>query len=462
MTTQSALVTTIHRVFALHRIDLAGIAGSIHIPLATVRRVTTPTSAPTALAAWEAMLRAVDASVHVVFQGKRYPVILSGLSSKKRQEVHARLAERTFADNTLGPTRQARTTGAMTREQASHATSALRRRVTQIISEALPTGKHRSTSLFAPVAAMIAGVAAAGVLGRSYETLELVTGIPGRTHRQLCAPDERRPVAILQTILGLVGMVVVIERRKAQWVIGQTTATSATFLKPTHEQAGAPAHEHLPQAPSLILQAFLGERLIAQDLIAAAPRAGISQSTLKHWARRRRDPTLEALETLVGAMGGIITLHGRLEQRITPNGPTPERLDQAFRQTCSAYRWSVGRATGLTEDGLSKEIRRRVKHTRDRVNEHLRLMPGADGDGLVTWIRIRRAALQQHGLGSVLELSLITGLNRRIIDRILLDAESIDTAHVRALKKIGISITVTMKDDASTSFHLKQDRPDRP
>lgn len=455
MTYQSALVMTIHRVLAQNRINLAAIAKVTQIPLATIRRVTSPATAPTGLAAWESLLRAIGASVHVEFQGAPSQVDLPDLHAKHLHAVHERLVDRAYAEpsSNLG---HRRPKTRVSRKQVSRETTALRNRIVQILDDSLPTGRHRTTSLFAPVAAMISGVAAAGVMGRSFDTLELVTGVPGRTHRQLCTPDEQRPIAILQTVLGMAGVVVVVEHQKARWEIGHSTPVAApAFLKTTNHQTGAtrgaPSHEHLPLAPSQILNALLGERPIFQDLVIAATRAGISATTIRSWERRRRDPLLEALETMTAALGGRIILSGRLQRNLTPIDPSPARLEQAFRQTCSAYRWSVGRTTGLSGNELAEEVRRRVEHTRKRVREHLRLLPSPESNGVVSWIRTRRASLQKHGLGSVLELSLITGLNRSIIDRILLDAAPIDAVHLGAMEELGISILVSLRETPSST-----------
>ena len=306
MTYQSALVMTIHRVLAQNRINLAAIAKVTQIPLATIRRVTSPATAPTGLAAWESLLRAIGASVHVEFQGAPSQVDLPDLHAKHLHAVHERLVDRAYAEpsSNLG---HRRPKTRVSRKQVSRETTALRNRIVQILDDSLPTGRHRTTSLFAPVAAMISGVAAAGVMGRSFDTLELVTGVPGRTHRQLCTPDEQRPIAILQTVLGMAGVVVVVEHQKARWEIGHSTPVAApAFLKTTNHQTGAtrgaPSHEHLPLAPSQILNALLGERPIFQDLVIAATRAGISATTIRSWERRRRDPLLEALETMTAAL----------------------------------------------------------------------------------------------------------------------------------------------------------------
>lgn len=464
MTSTSALVTTIHQVLALHRIDLSGISQAVRIPLATVQRVTTPTTAPIALTAWEALLRVVGASVVVEFQGERYPVALPSLEKKRVHEAHERLVERTYAASTITPLHRLQgKKEAMTREQARRQVSAQARQIARILKESLPTGRQHSPNIFAPAVAVITGVATAGVLGRSFEGLELVTGIPARTHRKLCAPDDQRPVAILQTVLALVGMVVVVEHNTTRWVIGSPSASGKTFVKTMNQATGAtrgaPAHEHLPLAPSQLLGLLVGEHALVQDIAEVAQRAGVVSSTLKHWERRRRDPTLEALEAMTAALGGHVILRGRIERRIIPSGPTPERLAQAFKQTCSAYRWSVGRATELTGGALMTEIRRRVEHTRVRVQEHLRLLPATEKSGIVAWIRARRAVLQTHGLGSVLELSLITGLNRRIIDRILLDADPLDGPYLRALTFLGISLTVTTSDSLPPSADRERERP---
>lgn len=442
----SSLVASIHHLLAQHRVNLSALATALEIPLATLRRVTAPATAPTPLCAWESLMQAVGAVVSLEYAGKRYPVPLPDLHQARMQEVHHRLVERLCLNRTLGPS--ARSQKMVTTAQAQREVQALRRTIETAITQALPPGTHHTTSIFAPAAAMITGVAAMSLLGRSYENLELVTGISGRSHRLLCTPDEQRPMAILQSALALVGIVVVVdcEAVSSTWVIGQAKSTPTAFQKATNQRTGAargaPAHEHLPLAKSQILTALLGERSLAPTLISIARSAGVSAGSLAHWERRQRDPTLEALEALAAALGGAITLGGRISRRLTPAQPTRERLEQAFHQTCSSYRWSVGRATGLTDDALRREIARRVESTRSRVVVQVQHLPAMSSGSLVDWIRARRAGLQAVGHGSVLELSLISGLNRGSIDRILLDDTRLDAPYLTLLNELGMTPTI--------------------
>ena len=451
MPTHSALVATIHQLLAHQRIDLSALASTLQIPLATIRRMTSPATAPVALAAWESLLKSVDATVHLNYAGERYPVHFPALNRNRMQAVYERMIGRTESNRRMRFEMLATSPKAITKIHAEREVQERRQSIETALTRELPAGTHHTASIFAPAAVMIAGVANTATLGRSCDALELVTGVRGRTHQLMCLPDEPRPMAILQSVLALVGIVVEVEISRAQsrWIIGQPTTTPTTFLKAVNQKTGAtrgaPARKHLPSRPSQILAAILGDPALTKTLIATAHAAGISVSTRQHWQRRQRDPVLEALEMLVGALGGEITLHGRIERHIAPMVPTPERLDQAFQQTCSAYRCSVSRATGLTKDGLLQELQRRVEQTRTRVREHLRLMPATTDNGIVAWIRARRAALYSHQLGSVLELSLITGLNRGVIDRILLNEQPLDEPYRLAFQSVGISVTVSTR-----------------
>lgn len=440
MPTYSALVATVHHLLVHHRIDLSAVATALEIPLATIRRLTSPATAPATLAAWESLMASIGATVHLFYAGERYPVALPVLNRKRIQEVHERMVERSCAARPMGP--------ASNKDLVSREILTLRRSVETTIAHALPPGTHHSTSIFEPAAVMIAGVAVTATLGRSFDTLELVTGVPGIIHQQLCASDEQRPMAILQTVLAVLGIVVVVDSTMAQsqWIIGTAVPTPAAFRKVVNQHTGttrgAPSHEHLPLGESQVFAAIQGEKALIPTLLTTARTAGIPASTLNHWERRQRDPILEALETMTAALGGSIALDGRISCRLAPVRPTAERLEQAFRQTCSSYRWSVGRATGLTGDALMKEVARRVESTRSRVLEYMPTLPPITAGSLVEWIRGRVTALRAAGSGSVLELALISGLNRSIIGRILQDAERLDASYRALFTTMNVTLNV--------------------
>jgi hypothetical protein len=418
--TPPGLITALRALVAQRPMDLERLARRARVPVGVTRRLLSRSQSPRLLAQVEGFLHATGASLMAVIDGQA-------------QEIRLVRAIPRAVPVAVPP------------ETAYHGKS-LRGDTSPV------AGETHVQSLREILRGILRARTRQDLSAWETHRAAAAAGLTAGVRLAVCLDQNIPALTTLERILAALGIALVIHRGPVTWHWGRESPLPADLLVTPDSQRhrpGARLGARTPLAPSPLVKALvLVGRLHDRAGFAQAKSFGLSAARLGRWRRAGVDQDLATLESAVVALGGRLVLAGATSVRILPIRLPKGRLRLVLRDAASARRSSVANATGLTGDPLEHELHVRVTRYRQKLLRQLALAePGPPATSMTEWVCRRRETLRDGGEPwSILALSLVTGLSRMAIKR-LLERQIDEQPVLRLLEQLQLALVIEPAQD---------------
>jgi DNA-binding phage protein len=431
---RSGLLAAVREVLAPYEDNLAGIARFARMPLPTLRLLLSNDNSHGLLAAFECFLRTQGAKVQIAIDLRSRPLTLAALpQAYLNQAVATLVGMRTPKYELTAPTPR------MASQRASASVDIYQAGIRDDLAKPLAQRPPKKVaSLVALVHEILVARSEVAVLTWNDQALTISAGIYQKKVRNAIRFGTTIPVTTaLDRLMSVLGMRLIVTVSHREWTLG--------------EAHRLPALAKVRQIPTRIPrpQVALGRSELIHillDLVEKSTRtltevaaaAGVSDRRLQRWKESGTDRELVALESVIAALGGTITITLHKPTRVI-TVPAPEvsgeRHEVSMRDLHGILRHATQRDTDLEDEELTDEIVQEIERRRHSLRAALKKpLTGTPEQysGLAKAMRAllrRRQAEPGAPVWGVTDLMVVTGVPRGALSRLLAMKGSNDAEH---------------------------------
>jgi len=421
---RSGLLAAVREVLAPYEGNLAGVASFARMPLPTLRLLLSNDTSHGMLAAIECFLRTQGAKVQIVIDRQQRPLTLAKVPKAYLDQAVSTLVSMR--------TPKYETTSATTRMAAQRAEASVEVYQSGIRDDlAKPLVQRppkKAASLVALIHEILVARSEVGALTWNGHALAISAGIYQTKVRAAIRFGTPIPVATaLDRLMSVLGIRLTVTVSHREWTLGEPHR-----LPPLATLRQLPVRAPRPRIAlgrSELIRALLDlVETSRRELDEVAAAARVSMRRLLRWKESGTDRDLVALESVIAALGGRITITLRNPKRVIAV-PAPkvsaERLEASMRDLHSILRHATQRDTQLEDEELTEEIVQEIERRRHSLRailaEPLAGPPkrySSLGEGMHALIR-RRQAEPSSPAWSVIDLMVVTGVPRGSLTKLL-------------------------------------------
>jgi hypothetical protein len=428
---RSGLLAAVREILVPYEGNFAAVARFARMPLPTLRLLYSNDTSHGMLAAIECFLRTQGAVVQIAIDLRSHPLTLATVPKAYLDQAASTLVRmRTPKYEATSATPR------MATKRAAASVEVYQAGIRDDLDKPLvPRPPTRAASLVTLIHEILVARSEVGVLTWNDQALTISAGIYQKKVREAIRFGTTIPVATaLDRLMSVLGMRLIVTVSRREWTLGEPHRLPELAKL---RQLSAPApRPRVALGRSELIHVLLD--LVAtskRELSDVAATAGVSMRRLRRWKESGTDRDLVALESVIAALGGKITISLRKPTRvIAVSAPevSGERLEASMRDLHGILRHATQRDTQLEDEELTDEIVQEIERRRHSLRATLKkLLTGPTeqysglGEAMHALLRRRRAEPGAPAW-SVTDLMVVTGVPRGALSRLLAMRGSID------------------------------------